>query len=110
MRIEAPVDPVDVDAGDRGQEHGRDEERQDQQRVGGVRARRIPHDQDQGEQHHVAADLGDELRQPEPQEVAVLEDLEGARLLGDRCLGDGHGRLGPGPGSSPAWSSLVRTA
>ena len=77
-RISPPVDAVDVDAGDRREQHRRHEERQDQQADRGVRLGRVDDDDGQPEQDHVAADLGRRLRQPEAQERAVAEDGEGA--------------------------------
>ena len=58
MRIEPPVDAVDVDPGDRREEDRRHEERQDQQADRGVRAGRLDDDDGQPEEDHVAADLG----------------------------------------------------
>ena len=86
-----PVDAVHVDAGDGREQHGGHEERQDEQADGGVRLRRVEDDDRQPEQHHVAADLGRRLRQPESEEAAVAEDRERAALL---LLGFGDGRLG----------------
>ena len=86
---EPPVDPVDVDAGDGAEQHGRHEERQDEQADRGVRLR-LGDDDGQAEQDHVAADLGRRLRQPEAQERSVAEDGEGA--LGPRVVGGRPGR------------------
>ena len=74
---EPAVDPVDVDPGDRGEQHGRHEERQDQQADGGVRVV-LGDDDRQPEEDHVAADLGRGLGQPEAQERRVPEDGERA--------------------------------
>ena len=82
MRIGPPVDPVDVDAGDRREQDRRNEEGQDQQADRGVRAGRLDDDDGQPVQDHVAADLGRRLRQPETQECRVAEDREGARRVG----------------------------
>ncbi len=83
---EPPIDPVDVDAGHRREQHGRHQERQDEQADRGVRLRRR-HDDRQAEQHHVAADLGRRLRQPETQERGVAEDRQRALRVA------GFGRL-----------------
>ena len=45
----------------------------------------VEHLDGQAEQHHVAADLGDDLRDPQDEEASVAQDLEGLLL---RVCGD----------------------
>ena len=64
------------------------------------------HDDGQAEQHHVAADLGRSLRQPEPEERGVAEDRERAlgRLRAGRRPVQGsviERRAAVGHGASP---------
>ena len=77
-RIVPPVEPVDVDAGDGREQHGRQQEGQDQEADRGLRVRRLEDDDGQAEDDHVAADLRERLAEPEQQERAVAEDVEGA--------------------------------
>ena len=68
---------VDVHAGDGAEDHGRDQEAQDQQADRGARAGDGEHLDGQPVQHHVAADLGDDLREPQRQEAPVAQDGDG---------------------------------
>ena len=101
-----PIDAVDVDARDRREQHGWDEEGQDQQADRGVRAGRVDDDDGQSEQDHVAADLGRHLRQPEAQEAAVLEDREGVPLV---VWLAGRDRLGHADGPSEGRRATSRS-
>ena len=96
---ESTVDTVHVDPGHRRHEHGRHQERQDQQADRGIRVV-LGDDDRQPEQHHVPADLGRCLRQPQSEERGIAEDRErafgGDFLCGlvDRFDVDGHPRVG----------------
>ena len=93
------VDTVHVDLGHRRHEHGRRQERQDQQADRGIRVV-LGDDDRQPEQHHVPADLGRCLRQPQSKERGIAEDRErafGADFpcgLVDRFDVDRHPRVG----------------
>ena len=75
-----PVEPVDVDAGDGAEDDRGHQEAQDQQADRGALAGQREDLDRQAEEDHVAADLGDDLRDPERQELAVAQNGDGATL------------------------------
>ena len=87
-RIRRRSMPVDVDAGDRAEDHRRHQEAQDQQADRGARAGQANTWTVSPIQHHVAADLGDDLRDPQRQEAPVAQDGDGRSR--SACRGGGH--------------------
>ena len=77
---QAAVDAVDEDARRRREDDSRHEERQEQQADRRARAGDVGDHDGQPEEHHVAADLAGDLRQPERQEPAVAQDAADRRV------------------------------
>ncbi len=78
---EPHVPSVDQHAGHRREQDRRDQERHDEGADRGVRPRRVEHQDGQGVQRHVAADLGRRLDEPDARERRIAQDRDGS---GDR--------------------------
>ena len=86
------VAALDEDAAERAEQHGRHEEGEDQDRDGGIGARRPPNGRHQRGEDHVARQLAQRLGGPEVDEGAVLEDGPGAGEVARAVGGQVHVR------------------
>ena len=102
----APVVAVDEHARDGAEHHRRHQEGEQQQRRRGGRLGQVVDLDGQAVQHHVAADLGQDLRQEEGQEPGVGQDP--ACLVGVRAwvVGRTHGGVARLPPSSRQGAAL----